>query len=200
MHDDEHLPLAKWLALELAPTILGSKPATILCLRNVRFCPLFSLWKKYQTSLLANTSIQYLSLRTTMDTEIVLFYRENLLKRCLRRRCCRQFLARRGYPVDQGIKAVLQTLQLRFSQSCPHEVGIILGIPLKDVIGFMEVRCPLDIIGQWKVYGCKESSLRIMRCYANDRIKMEKLLPCLPTPCEIFNHNYDTLQQLLIAA
>lgn len=200
MHDDERLPLAEWLALELAPTILGSKPATILCLRNVKFCPLLALWQKYRTTLFVNTKIQYLPLRTTMDTEIILFYRENLVRKCLRRRCCYGFLARRGYPVEQGITAVLQTLQFRFHHGCPHEVGIILGIPLKDVIGFMETRCPLNITGQWKVYGCQENSLRIMRCYANDRVKMEKLLSCLSSPCEVFCHNYDALNRLLTTA
>ncbi|SDE40795.1 DUF3793 family protein [Sporomusa acidovorans] len=186
MFAEESLPLARWLALELAPTILGNKPATILCLRNYKFCNLLNLWHSYKTTLFKNTTLEYIVLRTTKDTEIILFYRRQLVKKCLRRRCCYEFLARRGYPVTQGITAVLQTLHRKFRHGCPHEIGIILGIPLKDVIGFMEIRCPLKITGQWKVYGCSENSLRLMRCYANDRLRMERLLPNLSSPYEVF--------------
>ena len=50
----------------------------------------------------------------------------------------------------------------------PHEVGVFIGYPLKDVAGFM--RClPSTPIhhGAWRVYGGTRESLERMRLYAS---------------------------------
>ena len=46
-------------------------------------------------------------------------------------------------------------------QSCPHEVGLFLGYPLADVVGFIEnegknCKCA----GCWKVYGNEAAARR----------------------------------------
>lgn len=200
MECEECKPLARWLAVELAATLFGNKPSTIVCIRDLKYSPLLTLWRRYGEKLFCRTPIQTWVLRQSRDTEIVLFYREDLLKKCFRRRSYSEFLRRRGYPVEQGISAILKNLHIRFVHGCPHEIGVILGIPLKDVVGFMEVRCPAVQNGQWKIYGCCESSLRLMRCFEKDRVLMERLVEASIKPWQVFRYEHSDLLKLRSAA
>ncbi len=49
------------------------------------------------------------------------------------------------------------------TRGCPHEIGIFLGIPLKDVMGLSSLentKC-----GMWRVYGDPAASERMMDEY-----------------------------------
>jgi len=68
------------------------------------------------------------------------------------------------------LDAMLLELSLRLkSASCngfPHEIGIFLGYPLEDVIGFEENHGEnFKYSGYWKVYGDLENSKRIFKSY-----------------------------------
>ena len=73
-----------------------------------------------------------------------LIYREEKLKRILRKKSNQSFLRNYGYEVF-SVEAVLKRLSERAAQYLdgtmpyPHELGIILGYPLEDVEGF--IRC-----------------------------------------------------------
>ena len=73
----------------------------------------------------------------------------------------RSFLKKCGY-TDFSTEAVLKKLKERFSHGgdFPHEIGIFLGYPLGDVIGFIQnsgKNCKCT--GCWKVY-CDECSAK----------------------------------------
>ncbi len=167
-----------WLLRQLAPTLLGSKSATVLSLQDTPCCNAFSEWQKNGPKLLASSPLDFLILRELPDRMTILFYQAAALQRLLRRRCNKEFFLRRGYPLDSGLGAVLQRLKVRFAEiSCPHEIGLLLGIPLKDVIGFMELRCPLqNCPGPWKVYCHPEGSKRLMRRFLADEHLIVSLL------------------------
>ena len=59
----------------------------------------------------------------------------------------------------------------------PHEVGVFIGYPLKDVAGFMQ-RIPATPVhhGAWRVYGGADESLRRMRLYANAEANAAQVL------------------------
>ena len=169
---------SSWLLRQLAPTLLGSKSATVLSLQDTPCCNAFSEWQEKGPALLASSPLDFLVLRELTDRTIVLYYQAASIKSLLRRRCNKEFFLRRGYPLASGLEAVLQHLKLRFAEiSCPHEVGLLLGIPLKDVIGFMQLRCPLqDCPGPWKVYCHPEGSRRLMRRFSADEDLVAGLL------------------------
>ena len=171
-------PFPAWLLRQLAPTLLGSKSATVLSLQDTPCCNAFSAWRANGPELLQHGPLEHLVLRELPDRTIVLFYRSASLKRILRRRCNRDFFLRRGYPLTLGLDATLLHLQKRFTElSCPHEIGLLLGIPLKDVIGFMQLRCPLhDCPGPWKVYCHPEGSTRLMRRFLADENSVAAML------------------------
>ncbi len=89
---------------------------------------------------------------------LIYVYRKSGLAAKLRNVNVQRFLRKYGY-CDFDIDQALDRLSGRLSASSefPHEIGIFLGYPLGDVIGFIEnngkhCKC----IGSWKVY-CNEN-------------------------------------------
>lgn len=166
----EVLLLGQWLATELAATIRGSKPATILTLVDTPFQDTLSLWREHGENLVTDTTISYITMHWSDTRETILFFRPDVLHNCLADSRHKAFLAKLGYPVEKGPCACLELLQRRFQLCCPHEIGIFLGIPLKDVWGFMGVvDLPLTCRGDWCIYGSPGESLRVMEHFAADR-------------------------------
>ena len=72
--------------------------------------------------------------------------------------------------IVEEIKDMLVTLSnhLCLAKEFPHEIGIFLGYPLADVVGFIEhqghdyVYC-----GYWKVYGDLRSAVKSFDIYKN---------------------------------
>ena len=167
----------EWLAIALAPTICGSKPSTILSLMDTRCLAAYRLWKKFGREFLDGSLVRYKTLRSSDRQETVLFYRDEILAKCMLHCQHKRFLIRLGYPVEQGVEACLEDLAERFRACCPHEIGILLGIPFKDVLGFMaKSQLPETCRGEWCVYGNPEASLCIMQKFADDRQQVERLL------------------------
>lgn len=98
---------------------------------------------------------------TKGDAVLVYIFRRKLLEAILQDSDVREFLRGYGYR-DFEPEACIDTLKLHFSETpCPHEVGIFLGYPLHDVVGFIE-NCGRDCkcCGYWKVYHDQEEALK----------------------------------------
>lgn len=185
--EEAHL-FDQWLTIELAPTICGSKPATILSLVNTPAQALFTQWKLYGKKLLLHTPIRFVVLCQTDERETVFFYCPKTLGKCLEQQDHCRFLEELGYPVQQGITACLILLKKRFRASCPHEVGLLLGIPLKDVSGFMgKSSTTLTCRKTWCVYGNPQESFKIMEQFDQDRSKICTWLAQGMNCCDILN-------------
>ena len=69
-----------------------------------------------------------------------------------------------AYPVGQPLDVLLRNLKRRIAMSkdFPHEIGLFLGYPIEDVVGFIRYAgkgCKLS--GLWKVYGDAEAASRL---------------------------------------
>ena len=77
-----------------------------------------------------------------------------------------EILAPWGYDLSQPLEQVLAHLSQRVDQggTFPHEIGLFLGYPVEDVVGFMEHKGQnFKLCGPWKVYGDVEAA---KRCFA----------------------------------
>lgn len=167
----------QWLTIALAPTIQGSKPSTILSLVDSHYRSMLALWRHHGYAFIEQTMIRFRILRQAPSMEIVLFYRYDALEKCLQDDLHQQFLAGRGYPVTEGIEACLTVLEQRFQSACPHEIGLLLGIPLKDVLGFMGLsNLPLTCRKEWCIYGDPADSMVRMQKFAEDRSLISRCL------------------------
>lgn len=122
----------------------------------------------YQCEILRELQLSFKILRTDAEQAMVLFYDSDLLRQTLQDKALRLYLNRKhGYPATADLAEHLHCLQQRFAgDEFPHEVGIFIGYPLKDVAGFIHrtTKQPVHRSG-WQVFGSPEKSLRLMKQY-----------------------------------
>lgn len=98
----------------------------------------------------------------TCDYRFLLFvYRPERLLKDLENTEVRALLEGYGYPMEQGLDALLEHLSNRIvnNEQFPHEIGLFLGYPVEDVKGFIEQKgkgCKFS--GYWKVYGDEQAA------------------------------------------
>lgn len=168
---------AAYLAMEAAEVIEGAKPGNLINLVNRdRSCGLnpYRLWQFHGNALLAGSGLQARVLADRGNSLLLFLYREDLLRATLQRRGVAIILKRQGYEQPDNLPLTLDQLGNRILPgSFPHEVGIFLGYPLKDVLAFMgEIRLVFSCQGPWKIYGDPASSLELACRYRECRAKM----------------------------
>jgi hypothetical protein len=143
------------LARHCAPVIFGKKPAALLSSR--------ALPEKYQQDDLSRYGLRTARLVNPRRPLLFLLYRPELLEQTLLQPDVRRVLSTLGYPNVQreSWKCLLDVLQRRFAESdeFPHEVGLFLGYPTADVLGFItRKRESCKLRGLWRVYDNAEQA------------------------------------------
>lgn len=182
--------LSAFLALEAAAVLQDVKPSTLVNLANRRHpCGrnLYELWKRYGSDLLRESNLEARELVDRGDSLLLLLYSRSGLERLLARRSVGILLRREGYTGGLDLESVLHELRTRLlSGGFPHEIGIFLGYPLKDVAGFMGWgTLPFSCQGPWKIYGDPRESLKLAETHRQCRCRMAGRLVsgCGPYEC-----------------
>lgn len=141
------------LAWHCAPALTGIKPADLVSLAPPADGGEGLL--DHYARLLERRGIRLQVLGTCRRRTLLLIYRPRRLEAWLAQSQVSAMLAEAGYPVGQGMEAMLRHLShcLR-GRAFPHEIGLFLGYPPADVEGFLRNggrHCKL--CGPWKVYG-----------------------------------------------
>ncbi|MCR5743757.1 MAG: DUF3793 family protein [Lachnospiraceae bacterium] len=149
------------LAMHCAPLLKGRKIANIFTVDRTDFAGI--------EELLAGTLIRYRFLKTSKNRVILFLYRRERLHGYLTTPEVSAFLRKLGYQTrDFGMMmnhlSSRMTLYSDGSAEFPHEIGLFLGYPLSDVLGFLDGR-QCEMIGYWKVYDHAQSKLRLFNRY-----------------------------------
>lgn len=180
------------LVRQCAPTLAGIKPGNIFCVKppvteTVR--QRVKMWNERLNPL--GLSIQILLERAGSGSMIVYVYRRELLEKVLSNRDCQHFLEKTGYnrtDLDGMLKQLAYRLQTQ--SEFPHEIGVFLGYPLQDVVGFIENRGRnYTCCGFWKSYS---DPAEIMACFACYRV-------CINTCVKLFEQGIP-LEKLAVPA
>ena len=174
--------LLGFLLVKTAAVRRGVKPAELLRVRHcysgvnsegLRVC-------LYRSDIYDILGLDYIELKVEVASSLVLFYNPGVLAATLAERRNRKWLARLGYPVDGTADELLEELRRRFSGSgMPHEVGVFIGYPLKDVAGFMRHLPATPLHGRhgaWRVYGSVRESLARMDRYEREESEAADIL------------------------
>jgi hypothetical protein len=140
-----------------SPILMGCKPAA-----------LFPLGRAGLGSLLRALplNVRCLVIREQGGRALLFLFDQAMLEKTIFRDPIRETLTGMGYPSLPSLPLFLAHLQKQFNCGCPHEVGLFLGYPLEDVLGFIRNRgANYKLCGIWKVYGDVEQAKNFFRQY-----------------------------------
>ncbi|MCI6886781.1 MAG: DUF3793 family protein [Lachnospiraceae bacterium] len=161
--------LEKYLVEYCAPTLASLKPANLFSLNLSEEPELYSQIERVN-QWLDKKGLLLMELCRRGNKALLYLCRKSHLRRELEADAIGSFLSRYGYQ-NMELEHALERLKSRLAESeeFPHEIGVFLGYPLGDVIGFIENEgrnCKCS--GCWKVYDneCEAKQLfaRFARC------------------------------------
>lgn len=144
----------KTLVEQCAPTLAGIKPGSLFrFVGREKARRAAAHWDRKLRAL--GLRVKVLKECCQQDAAVIYVYRRDWLERILRDEDSRAFLREIGYS-SVTLEGALEHLSHRLclEREYPHEIGVFLGYPLEDVIGFIENRGRnFTCCGQWKCYG-----------------------------------------------
>ena len=149
------------LALQCAPLIAGLKTSNLLIIPKENVPKVKHILKR--------TILSYFILYVGEEKTILLVYDASSLGEYLGRKKVKNLLLQWGYE-ENGIRAWLYLLQKRYTKyvkeraNFPHEMGLFLGYPVEDVVGFIENSGKNSLYsGYWKVYGDVSEKIKLFQ-------------------------------------
>lgn len=141
---------------QCAPTLAGIKPASLFRCGKQSASDIPETVGHWDRAFSAvGLRIRILKECPSTGDCMVYLYRPSWVEQLLTEEEDRRFLERCGYRPD-NLDAMLDQLsgRLCLEEGYPHEIGLFLGYPLADVLGFIENRgWNYTCCGCWKSYG-----------------------------------------------
>ena len=151
-----------------APTLAGVKTANLFCCD----LPKAEILKKiaYWNDQLSASGVKLTVLRDcpVAESMLVYIYREKKLKEDLGKPGVGEYLKTLGYKCRETLDHLISILREKLARGgdFPHEIGLFLGYPFPDVLGFITNKgqnfCE---IGCWKVYDNPEEAQKRFERY-----------------------------------
>lgn len=136
-----------------APTLAGLKTGSLFtCPYEDRASLLDSIRRLNKR--LGAKGLRVVPLRFSDKKALIYLYRPRKLEADLADSTAASLLEQQGYAAG-GCRCLGHLARrVRSQAEFPHEIGLFLGYPPEDVLGFMENRaCGCKCVGCWKVYG-----------------------------------------------
>lgn len=157
------------LALYCSPVFERIKPSNLFSLSNYKYDvdSLIRGWNKDFNKY----GIYFKILSTRARTSSIFCFREDLLNKFINTNETKCFLKSCGYDTN-SIDICTDCLKDRLCQKdFPHEIGLLLGYPYEDVMGFIENQGKNYLCsGYWKVYKDKDAKCKIFTLYNQARL------------------------------
>lgn len=153
--------------LQCAPLLTGIKMSNLLHVRDDQVEEVFRLFE--------HSPISCQVLYSWNHRVSILLYRREPLRRYLEQKRVKTAMEQFGYcdmQFDDVLKMVAERNQTYVEgyAEYPHEIGLLLGYPPEDVVGFIENEGRDFLLsGYWKVYGDPIRAQRIFNAYDRAR-------------------------------
>jgi hypothetical protein len=163
--------LLRYLLVKSSPVMMKVKPAMLVRISNcfkVRAFQAYEIFCSHQQAILDVLDLDYMIMKNNGKDMQVLFYDSETLSSVLATDKAKDFLKIMGYATGFTTVEYLEELRSRFtSRDFPHEIGIFLGYPLKDVKGFInDYDSGFSVNqGRWRIFGDAGESLHTMSRY-----------------------------------
>lgn len=153
-----------------APTLAAVKPANLFRIEAQSSAAVLRSTQKWAAEF-APYGIRICILKECKRSGsfLIYLYRERWLNDLLQAPACQAFLRQVGYRQPWQLQSLLSQLSERLcmEHEFPHEIGVFLGYPLCDVIGFIENKGQnFTCSGYWKSYSDPQQA---QQCFARYR-------------------------------
>lgn len=155
--------LDRLIAAYCSPTLAGIKPASLVSCDKSLYPDLPQRLEEYGAAF-APRGLHFEIVCACKERWLLMVYHKAQLEHRLADTAVRHVLESFGYPAGRPLAELLRMLKRRIalSDGFPHEIGLFLGYPIEDVVGFIRYQgrgCKLS--GYWKVYGDAEAASRL---------------------------------------
>lgn len=158
------------LVMQCAPLLAGMKISNLFKVRREKLVEAIRLVRQLELS--------YRILLERNGKVTILLYDKDRMDAFLRRKSVRGMFRWMGY-ADYHFEFMISRFIQRYKDFAagkgefPHEMGLFLGYPPEDVVGFIFHRGKNFLIsGYWKVYYKAEEKKKLFDCYDNARAEM----------------------------
>lgn len=167
----------KWLVELLGPVILGAKPAEILSFPEKANDGVSKI-QRIRAIFNKSNVISYREFSYCNKCTKIFFYNPVELDKTLKEHKNLNFLKTLGYPNEYSLDSYLNHIIDKMKMGIiPDEIGVFLGYPLKDVMGFIgHPSLKLTKINGWRVYGDTRISDKKYIEFINARKKVKLML------------------------
>ncbi|MCK6629246.1 MAG: DUF3793 family protein [Anaerolineae bacterium] len=155
---------AKWLFVHVAGVLLSEKAGELLTLPETQFGLSLKQRLAHLARLAGRWQCSYMVLQRSVFSTKIILYHEGRVQQALAETPCSILHGQLHY--DPGITPTefLGEVRRRWQKNnrIPHEIGLALGYPVKDVLGFMGL-LPLSCLGcyGWRIYDDLAHSMRM---------------------------------------
>lgn len=164
--------LERWLFLDSASVLFGQKAGELLTLTTNQFELAHS---QKIACMKAVAAFWGVTLRVVHhnehSTKIIIYHRDMVQKQLDSVPPC-ILHEELGYPTELTPERFLSEVEQRWVKrgKIPHEIGFALGYPIKDVLGFMNLKSlPCSGCCGWQVYGEFAPSYRLCQAFLHAR-------------------------------
>jgi hypothetical protein len=181
---------AKIIVLNCSAVLLGDKPASTVTFYNGQpNSSSAASWDRYKEVIFKDSQLRYFKLHSNKKFTLILIFDTARLDKTLNSHEISEFLNSVGYDKCLALREKLYILKSRFEYSIPHEIGIFLGLPLKDVMGFMGLsNLQKSCCKGWRIYGDTDLSFKLYWNYEKCKRNMIHMLSNNINPLYILSH------------
>lgn len=167
--------LEERLVFHCGPAMTGIKPSNIMSFKYQEYLCIKDTLKNIENSL-KRRGIFFETLFTSEAYVLIMIYKESVLETCLKCEVGKKILKEQGYPNCSNAYEYIEFLKKRIKDSngeFPHEIGVFLGYPIEDIMGFIKHKGrDFKLNGYWKVYGDEKKASGMFQKYNECRKKL----------------------------
>ncbi len=148
-----------------APTLAGIKTGNVFSMHSE--CAELTDEIRSINRMLTKKGLRLVPIETSEAHTLIYLYRPERLRKDLSEPEAVSILSKKGYDCCNLSCCLPQLVKhLKEDKEFPHEIGLFLGYPPKDVSCFMKNPCRgVKCVGCWKAYGDPEEAARTFRRY-----------------------------------
>ena len=168
----------------IGATIAGIKPAELLNIPTANGRIRQWCWEECKLCLLRYSRLRIREINKPNGRKQVFIYHYLSLSDVLSDEANLGFLKEAGYPQQHSVETYVDLLVKRLNgKNFPHEIGIFLGYPLKDVLGFIgDPSLKLKRRRGWNFFGNPDISNKRYESFLEARSRVRELAHSIAVP------------------